>query len=233
MSTATEPALFEIMSQMRAMRRLRPDPVPTELLDRLIQAAVWGPSGSNLQAFQYIVVTDRTVISRLAPLWERCVDAYLATAGKNTPGTMDDEAYRKMVAAIRYQRDHFAETPALIIPCYRFKMPPPTRDGLKAMRASLGTKATLKLAVNRAFGVIAEASSLYPGVQNLLLAARALGLGATLTMWHLMLEPEFKEVLGIPKDVHTYAVIPVGYPVGRFGPVSRVPIEKVIRRDHW
>ena len=233
MSTTTEPALFEVMSQMRAMRRLRPDPVPTELLDRLIQAAVWGPSGSNLQAYQYLVVTDRAVIGRLAPLWARCVEAYLATAGKNTPGTMDDEAYRKMVAAIRYQCDHFAETPALIIPCYRFKMPPPSVAGLKAMQASLGTKATLKLAVNRAFGVVAETSSLYPGVQNLLLAARALGLGATLTMWHLMLEDEFKQVLGVPKDVHTYAAIPIGYPVGKFGPVSRVPIEKVIRRDRW
>jgi nitroreductase len=233
MSSATEPELFEIMSQMRAMRRLRPDPVPAELLDRLIQAAVWAPSGSNLQAYQYLVITDRAVIGRLAPLWERCVDAYLATAGKNAPGTMDDEAYRKMVAAIRYQRDHFAETPALIIPCYRYKLPTPTPAGLREMRASLGTRATLRLAANRVFSVIAETSSLYPGVQNLLLTARALGLGATLTMWHLMLEPEFKQVLGIPKGVHTYAVIPVGYPVGKFGPVSRLPIEKVIRRDRW
>ena len=233
MSIETEPELFEVMSQMRAMRRLRPDPVPTELLDRLIQAAVWGPSGSNLQAYQYLVITDRSVIGQLAPLWKRCVDAYLATAGKNTPGTMDDEAYRKMVAAITYQCDHFAETPALIVPCYRFKMPPPSVAGLRAMAASLGIRATLRLAVNRAFGVVAETSSLYPGVQNLLLTARALGLGATLTMWHLMLEPEFKEVLGIPKGVHTYAVIPVGYPVGKFGPVSRLPVEKVIRRDRW
>jgi nitroreductase len=233
MSTTGEPALFEIMSQMRAMRRLRPDPVPAELLDRLIQAAVWAPSGSNLQAYQYLVITDRAVIGRLTPLWERCVDAYLATAGKNAPGTMDDGAYRKMVAAITYQRDHFAETPALIIPCYRYKVPPPSLAGLREMRASLGTRATLRLATNRVFSVIAEASSVYPGVQNLLLTARALGLGATLTMWHLMLEPEFKEVLGIPKAVHTYAVIPVGYPVGKFGPVSRLPIEKVIRRNRW
>lgn len=233
MSTATEPELFEIMSQMRAMRRLRPDPVPAALLDRLIQAAVWAPSGSNLQAYQYLVITDRSVIGQLTSLWERCVDAYLATAGKNTPGTMNDEAYLKMVAAITYQRDHFAETPALIIPCYRYTIPRPTVAGLRAMHTALGTRATLRLATNRVFGLLAESSSIYPGVQNLLLTARALGLGATLTIWHRMLEPEFKEVLGIPADVHTYAVIPVGYPVGRFGPVSRLPIEKIIRRDRW
>jgi nitroreductase len=229
----SEPHLFEIMSHMRAMRRLKPDPVPAELLERLVQAAVWAPSGSNLQAYQYVVVTDRDVMAKLAPLWARCVNAYLATAGKNTPGTMDDAGYRKMVAAIEYQRDHFAETPAVIIPCYRYKMPPPSAAGLRAMRESLGTKATMRLAVNRVFGVIAETSSVYPGVQNMLLAARALGLGATLTMWHLMLESEFKQVLGIPKDVHTYAVIPIGYPVGRFGPVSRIAPSKVIRHNHW
>jgi len=233
MSTATEPALFEIMSKMRAMRRLKPDPVPAELLERLVQAAIWAPSGSNLQAYQYLVVTDREVMARLAPLWARCVNAYLATAGKDTPGTMDDAGYRKMVAAISYQRDHFAQTPALIIPCYRYKMPAPSLAGLREMRASLGTKATLRLAVNRVFSVIAETSSMYPGVQNLLLAARALGLGATLTMWHLMLEPEFKQVLGIPKDVHTYAIIPIGYPVGRFGPVSRIPPAQITRHNHW
>ena len=61
----------------------------------------------------------------------------------------------------------------------------------------------------------------------------ALGLGAVITVWHLMLEPEFKEVLGIPKDVHTYAVIPIGYPVGRFGPVSRIPATEITRHNHW
>src|SRR6201999_4298590 len=107
-------------------------------------------------------------------------------------------------------------TPAVIVPCYQKIVPKASLAGLRAMRDSLGTKATLRLATNKSFGVIAATSSMYPGVQNLLLAARAEGLGAVLTMWHLMLEQEFKAVLGIPKDVNTYAVIPVGYPVGRF-----------------
>lgn len=218
---------------MRAMRRLKPDPVPVEVLERLVQAAVWAPSGSNLQAYSYVVVTDRAVMAELAELWTRCVNTYLSTMGANTPPTMDDDGYRRMVAAIEYQRDHFADTPAVIIPCYQNIVPKASLAGLRAMRDSLGTKATLRLATNKSFGVVAATSSMYPGVQNLLLAARAEGMGAVLTMWHLMLEAEFKAVLGIPKDVNTYAVIPVGYPVGRFGPVSRKPASEIIRHDHW
>jgi nitroreductase len=80
---------------------------------------------------------------------------------------------------------------------------------------------------------MAEAASVYPGVQNLLLTARALGLGATLTTLHLALESEFKKVLGIPKSTRTFALIPVGYPLGRFGPVRRRAAEHVIHWDRW
>jgi nitroreductase len=81
--------------------------------------------------------------------------------------------------------------------------------------------------------VISEASSVYPGVQNLLLAARALGLGAVITIWHLLLEHEWKRELGIPRNVSTLAVVPVGWPRGRFGPVTRRPVDEVIHRDRW
>jgi nitroreductase len=81
--------------------------------------------------------------------------------------------------------------------------------------------------------VLGEASSVYPGVQNILLAARALGLGAVITIWHLLLEHEWKRELGIPKNVNTYAVIPVGWPRGKFGPVARRPAHEAIHRNHW
>lgn len=135
------PALFPTMSTMRAMRRLKPDPVPDEVLDRLIQAAVWAPSGGNMQAYEYVVVTDRAVMADLAPLWKRCVDAYLATTGKHGPDGMDEAAYGRMVAAIEYQRDHFADTPALIIPCYEFPEPSFGEEGLAAYAESLGPRA--------------------------------------------------------------------------------------------
>jgi nitroreductase len=74
---------------------------------------------------------------------------------------------------------------------------------------------------------------IYPAVQNMLLAARALGLGATLTTLYLTFEKEVESALGLPPDVHSYALLPIGYPIGRFGPVRRVPLAEVVYRDRW
>ncbi|WP_374684329.1 nitroreductase family protein [Streptomyces sp. ODS05-4] len=231
---AGEPGLLTTMSTMRAMRRLKPDPVPDELLDQLVQAAVWGPSGGNMQRFEYVVVTDRGVMAELAPLWRRCVDAYLATTGKYAPTGMDEGAYRRMVAAIEYQRDHFADTPALIVPCYQFPPPRIEEEGLRASAAALGADASEKMVAGQVrFQALAEGSCVYPGVQNLLLAARGLGLAANITIWHLMLEDEWKKALGIPADMNTFAAVPVGWPLGNFGPVRRRPVSEVVHRDRW
>ncbi|MFD6416057.1 nitroreductase family protein [Streptomyces sp. NPDC060194] len=230
----TEPALFDTMSTMRAMRRIKPDPVSEDLVEQLVQAAVWGPSGGNMQRFEYVVVTDREVMARLAPLWKRVVDAYLATTGALAPEGMDEAAYGRMVAAIEYQRDHFADTPVLIIPCYQFPEPRVTEEGYLASAQSLGPAATQTLMeTQERFQALAEGSCVYPGVQNLLLAARGLGLAANITIWHLMLEQEFKDVLGIPDGMRTFAAIPVGWPLGNFGPVRRRPVSEVVHRDRW
>ncbi|MFL5824066.1 MAG: nitroreductase family protein [Solirubrobacteraceae bacterium] len=216
------------MSTMRAMRRLKPDPVPDELLTKLVQAATWAPSGSNLQGYEFVVVTDRALMGRLAGLWSRSVEAYLNSVGRVTPAAQDEGIRR----ALLFQRDHFHETPALIVPCYH------------ASRVDSGTARRLltsfppgdaaRLAARgQRFNALGEASSVYPGVQNILLAARAMGLGAVITIWHLMLEHEWKKELGIPKRVNTFAVIPVGWPRGRFGPVTRRPAAEVIHRDRW
>jgi nitroreductase len=220
--------ILEVMSTLRAMRRLKPDPVPDELLERLVQAASWAPSAGNEQAYQFVVVTDREVIARLAGLWGRSVDAYLRSLGRVTAATQDG----RVVRAARYQRDHFHETPAVIVPCYpSFRMNP--RTTARMLRSFSAGEAARLIARGPRMNVIAEASSVYPGVQNLLLAARALGLGAVLTIWHLMLEQEWKRELGIPKGINTLAVIPVGWPRGRFGPVTRRPAAELIHRDRW
>ena len=80
---------------------------------------------------------------------------------------------------------------------------------------------------------VGAGASIYPAVQNILLAARALGLGATLTNRHLLYEKEVDEILGLPKDARTFAIIPIGYPLGNFGPVSRAPIDDVTFLDRW
>ena len=76
-------------------------------------------------------------------------------------------------------------------------------------------------------------ASIYPAVQNIILACRALGLGTTITTNHIRCEDEVKAVLGIPEDVQTFAMMPIGYPRGKFGPVTRRPIVEVARVDHW
>jgi nitroreductase len=220
--------IFEVMATMRAMRRLKPDPVPDELLGQLIQAATWAPSGSNLQGYEFVLVTDRGVMGRLAQLWSRSVDAYLSSVGNVTPAAQDEGVRR----AVLYQRDHFHETPALIVACYRgSRFDPGTA---RRLLNSFRPREAVRLAARAPrINVLGEASSVYPGVQNILLAARTLGLGAVITIWHLMLEHEWKQELGIPKDVNTFAVIPVGWPRGRLGPVKRRPAAEVIHRDSW
>lgn len=220
--------IFEVMSTLRAMRRLKPDPVPDELLERLVQAATWAPSASNLQAYEFVVVTDRDVMRRLAQLWSRSVNAYLNSVGRVTPAAQDERVRR----AELYQRDHFHETPALIVACYRKSRTDP--GTAYRVLTSFSPGETMRLvARGLRIDALGDAASVYPGVQNLLLAARALGLGAVITIWHLMLEREWKHELGIPADVNTFAVIPVGWPRGRFGPVSRRPPAEVIHRNRW
>jgi nitroreductase len=224
--------VFEVMATMRAMRRLRPDPVPDEVLERLVEAATWAPSGGNNQGYGFVVVTDRGQMAKLADLWRRCVDLYLASVGSGTPSTMDPAGWERLRAAVLYQRDHFAETPAVIVACYEGQRVSAGAGKALIKRMSPGDQLRLWSRLPRTVG-LAEASSVYPGVQNLLLAARALGLGANITQWHVFLEHEWRAVLGLPRGVNMYAVIPVGWPLGRFGPVKRRPATEVIHRDRW
>jgi nitroreductase len=220
--------IFEVMATMRAMRRLKPDAVPDEMLERLVEAATWAPNGANRQAMEFVVVTDRQLMARLADLWGRSVGAYLNSLGRVTPATQDE----RVVRAAQYQREHFHETPALIVACYR-KLRMDARTAYRMHRSFALLDALRLFGRGPRLNVVSEASSVYPGVQNLLLAARALGLGAVMTIWHLLLEHEWKRELGIPRDVSTLAVIPVGWPRGRFGPVTRRAVGEVIHRDRW
>jgi nitroreductase len=220
--------ILQVMATMRAMRRLKPDPVPDELLQKLVQAASWAPNAGNTQAMEFIIATDRALMKRLARLWARSVDAYLGGIGELTPAANQ----ARVMAAGLYQRDHFHETPALIIPCYKATSHEP-RAMLRMLGHFNAREKLLLLKRSRRLDLLAEASSVYPGVQNLLLAARALGLGAVITIWHLMLEQEWKKELAIPKEISTLAVIPIGWPRGRFGPVTRRPATDLIHRERW
>lgn len=228
--------LLHVMSTMRAMRRLKPDPVPRDLIEQLITAASYGPSGGNNQTYSFVVVTDPEQIARLAPVWRRIVDWYTTT--QSPPAHMDADVWTRTVATLKHQAENFEQTPVLIVACYELRSATArmmhSLDKQRAGLRKLGPRGTASLLRNsQRFLATGESASIYPGVQNLLLMARALGLAATLTTWHIMFEHEFKAILGIPRHVHTYAIIPVGWPTGRFGPVSRKPVAESIRWDRW
>jgi nitroreductase len=225
-----------ILSTTRAMRHLAPDPVPDELLRSVIEAATWAPSAGNWQMASYVVVTDRASMARLALLWRRVAEDWrLFLEGASIVPSGSSAARTK--ASIDFQLDHFAETPALIV----------VSGDPRAMGKTQSTVATVRflvrhLGLRRTLGLVrgvmrmsarSEGASIYPAVENLLLAARAHGLAACLTTWHLLAEDDFKEVLGIPRDVKTWAVIPIGWPLRRFGPVRRRPVDDVIHRERW
>jgi nitroreductase len=235
-SFGAEAPIFEVMQTMRAMRRLKPDPVAPELLEQLVQAATWAPTASNTQAYTFLIVTDRERMRALADPWMACWRFYEHTGVP--PESMSRAAFEREMAASRFQAAHFAEIPALIVPCY--DMGPWQRQvtfnvrGVARGLSELGWRRSAGLIRNSGRSVsITEAGSVFPGAQNMLLCARTLGLGAVMTTWHLCLEQEFKQILGIPRRVKTFALIPVGWPRGRFGSVSRGSAAEVIRYNGW
>ena len=198
--------LFDAMRTTRAMRRLKTDPVPDELIREIIEAGTWAPSGGDSQHWRFIVVKDPQIKKQLQLRYQRAFEDLKQRfhAAPPPPGKTEAQKQR-MLAARDHLTEHFHEAPVLIVCC---------------------------LVGDSGSGVGAGAS-IYPAVQNMLLAARALGLGATLTTRHLLYEKEVDEILGLPREAHTFAIIPIGYPLGRFGPVSRAPVEQVTFLDRW
>jgi len=198
--------LFEIIRTTRSMRRLKSDPVPSELIRKILEAGVCAPSGGNMQRWRFLVIRDPKVKETVGALYKRAWDEQVAPryrAGEPAPG-MSRERFLRLLDAAEYLAAHIHEAPVWIVPCL---------EGGTPMRTS--------------------GSSIYPAVQNMLLAARALGLGTTLTTLYLQFEQEAEAALGLPPGVHSYALLPLGYPMGRFGPVRRVPLADVVYEERW
>jgi nitroreductase len=217
-----EPGVFETMYSLRAMRRLKPDPVPADLVWKIIEAGTKASSGGNSQPWRFIVVQDAELKRFVQERYKRAFDLYLqanleAASRRSEPPPMA-ELQKQMRAgqAANHLAEHLHEVPVLLFAC----MVP--RD-LALLTDDQG----------RARSPAALYASVFPAVQNILLACRAFGLGATLTTLHLVHEGEIKERLGIPPEVETVAMIPIGYPRGKFGPTSRAPVEEVTYWDGW
>ena len=99
--------VMNVLPTMRAMRRLKPDPVPRELLEQLVEAATWAPNGGNLQLYSYIVVTDRAQMARLGALWREVSSKYLTVAQRTRPDLATDPTVVANLNALRHQAEHF------------------------------------------------------------------------------------------------------------------------------
>lgn len=208
----TEPGVFETIYSLRSMRRLKPDPIPEETLTRIIEAGTKAPSGGNAQDWHFVVVRDQELKNfigqRYLAIWRQI----------EVNGTLPDDAPDQFVRTVRaaaHLAEHIHEAPVLLLACSPKEYGPLAGTG--QIRAS----------------VVTSHASIYAAVQNILLACRALGIGATLTSIYLAFEDELKAEIGIPEDHEIAAMVPMGYPLGKFGPTSRKPVEDVIHWDRW
>ena len=199
--------VFEIMHTTRAMRRLKPDPVPDELIVKILEAGICAANGGNTQRWRFLVVKDPAIKKAVQVFYKRAFDKVIGPryASSAPPPGVTAERYARQHAAVEYLTEHYHEAPVWIVACIEDATPP-----------------------NRWAG-----ASIYPAVQNMLLAIRALGLGSTLTTRHLLYEKEAEAALGLPEGVHSYAILPVGYPMGRFGPVGRGKLSDFVYQDKW
>ena len=200
--------LFETMKTMRAMRRLKPDPVPDALIRKMLEAGVCAPNGGNTQRWRFLVIKDTKIKKQVQVFYKRAFDEVIGPRylNSNPPPGVTKERYLRQHAAVQHLTDHFHEAPVWIVACLDEGSVAPTRW---------------------------SGASIYPAVQNMLLAARALGLGATLTTRHLLYEKETEAALGLPAGGHSYAILPIGYPVGKFGPVGRGALADVVYAERW
>jgi nitroreductase len=197
---------FEIVRTTRSMRRLKPDPVPADLIRRILEAGTAAANGGNMQTWRFLVIRDAQIKASVAHWYRRGWHELVGPryhAGAPAPGS-SRERFDRMLAAAEHLADHLHEAPVWIVPC---------------LQGGTHTRTS--------------GSSIYPAVQNMLLTARALGLGATLTTLYLLFEKEAEAALGLPEGAHSYAILPIGYPIGRFGPTARAALEDVVFAERW
>ncbi|HEY7247032.1 MAG TPA: nitroreductase family protein [Xanthobacteraceae bacterium] len=222
----TDISLFEVMYSARALRRLKPDPVPKELLTKVLDAAIRAPSAGNAQSWSFVVVRDAGLRAQLGAVYRKASDIASAIyASRARPAHMSEQQYQRFMSSGSHLWDHMGEAPVLLIPCMqRVPLPP---------RAALPTHVQARYADEEAYVARIRGASIYPAVQNIILACRAVGLATLITTNHIRYESELKALLGIPADIDTYALMPIGYPVGKFGPLARRPVTEVAYADRW
>ena len=195
--------VFTALETCRAIRYLKPDPIPRELLERLVYYATRASNPGNSQLWSFVILQDAAKKQRIA-------DA-VATVMKPAMRSRESGsgAEKRMYEGALHLVETFARVPAIVFVCAKNAYPP----------------------VNPNIGFVW--SAVYPASQNLILAARGLGLGTTFTTFHMVAESVVRETLGLPDDILIGTTLCVGYPERPFGPVSRKPVSEVIHWDGW
>ena len=215
--------VFEAIHTARMLRVLKPDPVPDALIERILDAAICAPSAGNAQAWSFIAVTDETQRRRLGEAYRQASVAvrelYVA---QGRPAHMTEAEFLRLLRSGIHLHEHMGEAPVIFLPCMKVDprvLPDSIPPEMQALMRSTFAHVT--------------AASVYPAVQNVILACRALGLGTCLTTNHLLVEDEVRAIVGLPDDYRVYAMMPIGWQVGRYGPVRRKPLPEVACRDRF
>ena len=217
-----ETDLFETIYTAGAIRRFRPDPVPDEIISKIMDAAIRAPSGSNAQSWLFVVVKDAEQRRKLGAVYKRASEILVKLyAGAPRPEHIDAKKYDRFMQAVVHLFDHMGDAPVLLVAC------------LKASLWSGGAKLPDDVKAKMAGSVRIAGSSIYPAVQNIILACRAFGLGTVLTTIHAFFEDEVRAILSLPSEVQTYALMPIGYPQGHHYRVKRKPLAEVVCLDRY
>lgn len=194
--------LFDALNAQRAIRFLKTDPIPDNILDQILSAALRAPSGGNSQPWAFVVVRDPKVKAQLSVWYKEFWD--------NVYSKRLDRQNSPVTRSAEHLVHHFAEAPVIVIPCIR------------------GSKGSSR-------DVLTTGASIYPAVQNLMLAAVGLGVGSVITTFLQNHEGKIQELLGIPSDYQTACAVPLGYPSGEetFGGSKRRPLNEVVHWDRW
>ena len=207
--------LLDAMMTQRAVRRVLPDPVDDAVVLKCIELALRAPTGANGQNWEFIIVKDARIKEKLAKRYRQVWLIYYHAMIKRVAAR--DESMAKIVRAVQWQVDHFTEIPVLVVACLRLGV----RDG------KLPLVPLPHAAESGYYG------SIYPSVQNLLLAARAMGLGASLITLPLWSVASARRTLKLPHSVTPCCVVPLGWPRGRYGPTTRKPVSEVAHLDTY
>ena len=194
--------LLEGLRTTRSIRRLRPDPVPRALVRKVCEAGTFAPSGGNRQPWIFVAVTEPARRAWVAERYASAFAGYLASFERAAAGeTGVSEAARRNVRSAQHLAERLHEVPVHLFIAGR------VRRGID------------------------QGQALYPCAQNVLLACRAVGLGASLTQLHRVHGEEIDRYLGLdPEKTPTVALIPIGWPIGRYGRPPRRPVDESL---HW